>query len=232
MTRPVAIALREVCVRVGMQRVLDGVSAQFARGSMTVVTGPNGAGKTTLLETLAGVRRPESGRVERASGNCEVALLRQRHELRLDVPCTVTEFVALGRWHSMGMWSAWRDADADRLRSALLRLGLLPLAQRQLATLSPGELQRARFAQLMLRDADVVLLDEPFAALDQQATTQLAALLKSWHVEGRTVIAVLHDLAPVSSAFPHTLSMRPRVLPSGEIMELLLPVAVEGVRTA
>ncbi|MFQ6711978.1 ATP-binding cassette domain-containing protein, partial [Bordetella pertussis] len=112
-------------------------------------------------------------------------------------------------------------AETARVHAALRRVGLQELAGRALATLSGGQMQRALFARLLLQDAPLLLLDEPFSAIDAATTDVLLALLREQHAEGRTVIAVLHDLDLVRRHFPRTLLLAGRQVAWGETGQAL-----------
>jgi zinc/manganese transport system ATP-binding protein len=231
-TERAAIALSSVSVCAGERVILENMNLRIPIGSLMAVIGPNGTGKTTLLEALVGLRELACGEVQYGVDQRRMALLRQRHGLNLEMPCTVREFVALGAWSSMGALRKLGTSAQQQVDAALHRLGLVSLAQRTLSQISPGELQRARFAQLLVRDAEVILLDEPFSALDEDVVQLLLSVIRAWHGQGRTVIAVLHDLSQVREAFPVTLRLRRGVEAYGETAQVLgsLPrPAVVGV---
>ncbi|MBV1797795.1 metal ABC transporter ATP-binding protein [Siccirubricoccus sp. G192] len=183
------------------------VSGRFAPGSLTAVVGPNGAGKTTLLRALAGLHRPQEGRIEAAPPGvaARIALLPQQSALDRAFPLGCLDVVLFGLWGESGAFRALpRDARA-RAAAALEAVGLGGFERRPVGSLSAGQFQRVLFARLLLQDAPVILLDEPFNALDARTATDLLALVRRWHGEGRTVVAVLHDLDLVRREFPETL---------------------------
>ncbi|QDJ41188.1 ABC transporter [Bordetella hinzii] len=197
------------------------VSGRFAPGCMTAIVGPNGAGKSTLVKGLAGVLAPMAGRLRR--GRDTVAWLPQAAELERDFPISVLDAVVLGGWRRIGAWRAVGEGETARARLALRRVGLEQLAQRPLQALSGGQLQRVLFARLLMQDAPILILDEPFAAVDGQTTRVLMALLCALNAEGRSVIAVLHDMALVREYFGQTLLLSGRVLGWGPTAEVLAP---------
>ncbi|WP_033453822.1 zinc ABC transporter ATP-binding protein AztA [Bordetella bronchiseptica] len=201
---------------------VHGLTGEFSRGSMTAIVGPNGAGKSTLLKGLAGVLRPLAGALECEAGlRRRLAWLPQASELERGFPITVADMVALGAWGRVGAWRRFDAAETARVHAALRRVGLQELAGRALATLSGGQMQRALFARLLLQDAPLLLLDEPFSAIDAATTDVLLALLREQHAEGRTVIAVLHDLDLVRRHFPRTLLLAGRQVAWGETGQAL-----------
>ena len=204
--REEGIAVRNLSVRYGETYAFEGLTGEFAPASLTAVVGPNGAGKSSLLKALAGIIRPTAGEVICAAAERHrLAHLPQQDELDCGFPISVAELVALGDWRNFGSVRKPPQHLAASVDEALAAVGLLSLADRQIAELSVGQFQRALFARLLLQDADVILLDEPFASLDESTTEDLLHFLQRWQREGRTVVAVLHDLDQVRRYFPSTL---------------------------
>ncbi|WDR02467.1 zinc ABC transporter ATP-binding protein AztA [Devosia algicola] len=182
------------------------LSGTFSHGSMSAVVGPNGSGKSTLLKAIAGVLRPLEGRIVQAGDRRQaMAYLPQRAEIDRSFPADVTDLVALGLWKWRGLFGAIGRHDIKALEAALQAVGLVGFERRGIDTLSGGQLQRALFARVLLQDAKVILLDEPFTAIDEKTVSDLVGLVQRWHGEGRTVIAVLHDAELVRQIFPQTL---------------------------
>jgi zinc/manganese transport system ATP-binding protein len=201
-----AIEVRDLSVGYGQHLALAGVTGEFAPASMTAVVGPNGAGKSTLLKAIAGVIRPMAGQVTCAAlARHRLAYLPQQTELDRGFPITLGELVALGDWRNFGSVREPPRRLAASVHEAVAAVGLEAFINRQIAELSAGQFQRALFARLLLQDADVILLDEPFAALDESTTDQLLSLLQRWRDKGQTIVAVLHDLDRVRLHFPSTL---------------------------
>ena len=198
------LTLHDVSVQRGERWALERVSGEIRRGAMTAIVGPNGAGKSTLLDTLAGQLAPQQGRIERAAG-VTVAYLPQSARIDRSFPIRVGDVVALGAWSRIGLWKALGGGLRREVAEALAAVGLAGCERRVISDLSAGQFQRVLFARLMLQNADLILLDEPFNAVDERTTADLLALLHRWHREGRTVVAVLHDLALVARHFPETL---------------------------
>lgn len=190
-------------------------------GMLVAVVGPNGAGKSTLLKALAGQLKPLAGRIDGLGTPRRVACLQQHSGIDRSFPISVQALALLGLWHEVGALGRYSAAHRRACHEALAAVGLLGFERRAIGTLSGGQLQRALFARLMLQDAPVVLLDEPFAAIDQRTTCDLMALLHRWHAQGKTVIAVLHDLAQVREHFPHTLLLAREPVAWGPTAEVL-----------
>ena len=187
---------------------------------MTAVVGPNGAGKSTLLGALGGSIRRFEGRIERDAAQ-RVAYLPQASDLDRAFPVRVHEMVSLGLWSRIGSWFGLRADEPQRVSQALSAVGLSGFEQRWLGELSAGQLQRVLFARVLLQDAGLILLDEPFNAIDARTTADLLALLPRWRAEGRTVVAVLHDLDQVRAHFEHTLLLARETVAWGPTAEVL-----------
>lgn len=203
-----AITLEEVTVAYRRHPAIHHICGSFPLGVATAVVGPNGAGKSTLLKAICGSLRLDEGRIRFGSGFArgDLGFLPQLAEIDRAFPITVAELAALGHWPRRGWLRRHGPAERDRTFRAIAQVGLAGFEDRLIGTLSAGQLQRALFARLMVQDARIVLLDEPFAALDSRTTTDLLALMRRWHCEERrTVIAVLHDLEAVREHFPETL---------------------------
>ena len=202
----IAITVANIRVAYGRRIALDGVSGTFGAGSLTAVVGPNGAGKSSLLRALAGVQPLRGGDITYSQPiRGRLAYLPQQSELDRDYPITVAELVALGAWRNIGAFRPLSSNLARSIEGAIAQVGLEGFAGRLIAELSAGQFQRALFARLIVQDASLILLDEPFAALDENTTAELIQLIKSWHGEQRTIIAVLHDFDQVRAYFPSTL---------------------------
>lgn len=182
------------------------LSGSFAAGSLTAVVGPNGGGKSSLMAALTGQLPPQQGRLWMApSLQGRVAYLPQVAQIDRSFPVRVLDVVLLGHWGRQGAWRAVTRARSEQAQQALATVGLAELEGRSIADLSAGQWQRVLFARLLLQDAPLILLDEPFAAVDAHTTADLLAVVQRWHDEARTVIAVLHDLDAVRRHFPQTL---------------------------
>lgn len=179
------------------------ISGQFLQGGLYALVGPNGAGKSTLLKGLMGQITPIHGKIHLHIDNAtDLAFLPQQADIDRSFPITVYDLVAMGAWARIGAWGRVNPTEHQRIAQALHTVGLEGFAKRSISTLSGGQFQRALFARLLLQEASLILLDEPFAAVDADTTRDLLALIMQWHEQGRTVIAVLHELDMVRQYFP------------------------------
>jgi len=204
---PRPVSLHGLTLGYGRRTVLRGLCCRFEPGTLTAVVGPNGAGKSTLLRAMAGLLRPREGSVNLNGMDArQVAYLPQQADIDRSFPISVLDMVALGHWPQVGALGGMTAAQWEDARAALAAVGMRAFAARGIGALSAGQFQRVQFARLLLQNAPVILLDEPFTALDAATTEDLLRLVRAWHDEGRTVLAVIHDLDQVRSAFPLCLS--------------------------
>jgi len=201
-------ALRLVDVTVAYDRhpAVHHVSVDIPEGTCTALVGPNGAGKSTLLKAMVGLVRRVHGRIEFPTrSRAKIAYLPQQSDVDRTFPISVLDMVLLGRWNGIGAFGSAGTSDIDAAAHALEAVGLRGFERRPLSTLSAGQFQRALFARMLLQDAEIILLDEPFNAIDMRTTTDLLALVRRWREDRRTVVCVLHDLEQVRAHFPHAL---------------------------
>jgi len=201
MTAP-AIRIENLTVAHGGHPAVHHISGSVAAGSLTAIVGPNGAGKTTLLRAIAGLHPPSGGRVSLAG---RVALLPQAATLDRGFPICCRDVVLLGLWQRVGAFAPMPPGSGERAEEALAAVGLAGFGRRPVGSLSAGQFQRLLFARLLLQDAPILLLDEPFTAVDARTAADLLAIIRRWHGEGRTILAVLHDLDLVRAEFPEAL---------------------------
>lgn len=200
------------------------LSGVFEPHSFTAVVGPNGAGKSTLLKGIMGAMPVDRGAI-RIEGidRRDIAYLPQQSELDRAFPLQILDLVSLGLWRRIGPFRRIAGADLDRAGEALAAVGLEGFESRPVGSLSGGQLQRALFARMLLQDAKVLLLDEPFTAIDTRTTADLLDLVHRWHGEGRMIIAVLHDLDIVREHIPETLLLARQPVGWGRTPEVLTP---------
>jgi zinc/manganese transport system ATP-binding protein len=198
---------------------LDG---RVAKGSLTAVVGANGSGKSTLMKGIAGLLTPMEGSVDKTAG-IRIAYLPQRSEIDRTFPARVVDLVSLGLWPRRGLLGRHTAQDRTDVGRALQAVGLAGFEKRSIDTLSGGQFQRALFARVLLQDADLILLDEPFNAIDARTVDELIALIRHWNGEGRTVMVVVHDLELVRRNFPQTLLLARRKVAWGQTAESLSP---------
>jgi zinc/manganese transport system ATP-binding protein len=196
------------------------LNGALRRGSLTAVAGPNGSGKSTLMKAIAGILTPMAGEIRIAPGQ-RAAYLPQQSEVDRHFPARVYDLVALGLWPRRGLTGWLTRADRADVMAALAAVGLEGFEERALDTLSGGQLQRALFARVLLQDAELILLDEPFNAIDTKTVGDLLGLIRRWADEGRTVMTVVHDMALVRGFFPETLLLARQEIGWGPTKDVL-----------
>lgn len=188
----------------------------ISEGSLTAIVGPNGAGKSTLLKGVTGALAPLEGRVHiDGFHEADIAYLPQQSEIDRSFPISVVDLVAMGLWREMGAFGRLGRALRARVDDAISAVGLTGFERRAIGSLSGGQMQRALFARLLLQDAKLVLLDEPFTAIDAKTMSDLIKLIHDWHADGRTVVAVLHDYEIVRAHFSQTLMLARELVAHG-----------------
>ena len=225
------VALENLTLGYEGRPAIRGLSGAFPAGKLTGLAGPNGAGKSTLLKGLAGVLDPLSGRIDRGGLDwSDIAYLPQDAGLDRQFPITVQELVGLGLWARKGLFGGIGAAERARGAEVIASLGLTGHADRPVAELSGGQLQRALFARVILQDARLVLLDEPFSALDERTAADLVRVVRAWADEGRTVILVLHDLTLARELCDEVLLLAGEALSWGPTPEALTSHALGRAR--
>jgi len=202
----VQLQFRDVTLGYDRHPAVHHLSGEVAPGALLAVIGPNGAGKSTLFRGLVGILKPLAGSIARHGVDArEIAYLPQIADIDRSFPISVFDFVGTGLWRAIGILGGIGKAAREKIAQALSAVGLSGFENRVIGTLSGGQMQRMLFARLMLQDARLIVLDEPFNAIDAKTSADLLLLLKRWHSEGRTVLAALHDMDLVRAHFPETL---------------------------
>jgi manganese/zinc/iron transport system ATP- binding protein len=223
-----ALEVRRLTVSYSAKPVLWDVDAEFPAGALSAIVGPNGAGKSTLLRAALGLVPADAGQAlvlgrpaRTALGS--VAYVPQREAVDWDFPITVREVVEMGRYRSVGWVRRLRRSDRGTVDAALSRVGMTAYARRQIGELSGGQRQRVFLARALAQEADVLLMDEPFAGVDARTEAALLELLAEQRDAGRSVVAVHHDLGTVRRAFDWALVLNVRSIACGPASEVIVP---------
>lgn len=217
-----ALAFQNLTLGYDRLPAVQQLETQISKGTLTAVVGPNGAGKSTLLKGVTGALAPIEGSIELAGfAREDIAYLPQQSEIDRTFPITVMDLVAMGLWREIGSLGWLGEARWSRVKDAIAAVGLTGLERRAIGSLSGGQMQRALFARLLLQDAELVLLDEPFTAIDARTMADLIEVIRTWHQEGRTVVAVLHDHDVVQAHFPQTLMLARELVGHGPTAQVL-----------
>jgi zinc/manganese transport system ATP-binding protein len=207
------------------------LNGEIAAGALVAVVGPNGAGKSTLFRGLVGILKPLAGTIARGGLDIrDIAYLPQTADIDRSFPISVFDFVGTGLWRSTGFFGGIGRSARDKIARALAAVGLNGFENRGIGTLSGGQMQRLLFARVLLQDARVIVLDEPFNAIDAKTSADLLALVRRWHAEGRTVLAALHDMELVRANFPETLLLARGKVAWGATAEVLTAENLQEAR--
>lgn len=200
------------------------LSFDIEKGMVLAVIGANGAGKSSFIKMLLGLMSPLAGRLTWPDGQpSEIGYLAQMTEFDRRFPIRVRDLATMGAWRGMGLWAGMDKSGRARVDAALAAAGVADLANRALHSLSGGQLQRALFARVLMQDAALILLDEPFAAVDQTTEAYLLSIIGRWKAEGRAVVLVVHDLSSVLDHCSHALLLGNGRATFGAVDDVLTP---------
>jgi manganese/zinc/iron transport system ATP- binding protein len=214
------LAVRGLTVSYGEKPAIFSVDATFPANAMSAIIGPNGAGKSTLLKASLGVIPRLSGDV-RVHGipleqaRDRIAYVPQRASVDWDFPTTVIDVVQMGLYRKVGLLGRLTGKMTSRARDCLDRVGMAGFADRQIGQLSGGQQQRVFLARALAQDADLYLLDEPFAGVDAATERAIIDVLKLLKAGGKAVVAVHHDLSTVKDYFDHVFLINVRRIAEG-----------------
>jgi manganese transport system ATP-binding protein len=225
-----AVDVRGLTVRYGEVVALDDATVGLAAGAVTALVGLNGSGKSTLLKAVMGMVRPQSGAVSvlglppaQARRQGLVGYVPQTEDVDWTFPIGVREVVMMGRYGHLGATRRPRAADVAAVRTALERVDLTALADRQVGELSGGQRKRVFVARCLAQEAQVLLLDEPFAGVDRRSESAVTALLRELAAEGRSVVVSTHDLQALPLLADDVVLLATRVLATGRPADVLHP---------
>lgn len=211
-----AIVLNNVTVRYQGAPAIEHLSARFATGQRWAIVGANGCGKSTLLKAAMRLVRCEAGNVHWQNlRRPDIAYLPQQAGIDRNLPVLVQDLVALGLWHELRWWRGLSRAQWARVHAALDQVGMLALARQPITALSSGQFQRVLFARMLVQGARMLLLDEPFNAVDASTTAELLDVLRGCARNGAGIVAVVHDMEQARTHFDHLLHLEKPVPQAG-----------------
>ena len=200
------IEIKNLSVSYGKNKALNNISGVFQPNTLTAIVGPNGGGKSTLVKAIQNQIKIDTGFIRHNCKHiCESGYLPQQSDVDKTFPLTVREVVGMGLWPKLGSFKQYDAGHQSQITEALSRVGLSKLEERRIDSLSGGQFQRMLFARIYLQDASLIILDEPFTAIDVQTCDHLISIILEWHQQGKTILVVLHNLDLVKKHFPETL---------------------------
>jgi zinc/manganese transport system ATP-binding protein len=226
-----ALQFRDLTLGYDRHPAVHHLTGTVEQGSLTAVIGPNGAGKSTLFKGVVGALKPLAGSIARNGFAArDIAYLPQAAEIDRSFPINVYDLVAMGLWRTTGAFGGIGRTDHTAIEAAIAAVGLTGFEGRSIGTLSGGQMQRMLFARLLLQDARMIVLDEPFSAIDERTVGDLLRLVRQWHAERRTVLAATHDIELVRTSFPHTLLLAREPVAWGATREVLTAENLDKAR--
>jgi len=226
-----ALTFRDLTLGYDRHPAVHHLNGAVEAGSLTAVVGPNGAGKSTLFKGVVGTLKPLAGGIERNGFAArDIAYLPQAAEIDRSFPINVYDMVAMGFWRRKGLFGGIDRKDHAAIEAAIAAVGLTGFEERSIGTLSGGQMQRMLFARLLIQDAHVIVLDEPFSAIDDKTAADLMRLVRQWQREHRTVLAATHDIELARANFPQTLLLAREPVAWGATREVLTAENLEKAR--
>ncbi len=228
----VPLSIHDLTVAYHRKRVIWDVEFDIPPGSLVGVVGPNGAGKSTLLKAVMDLVPKVSGRIQVFGDSYRkqqhrVGYVPQRESVDWDFPVDVLDVVTMGRYRQIGWCRPVRKSDREAAMHALERVGLQDFAKRQISRLSGGQQQRTFLARALVQNADLYLMDEPFAAVDASTEKAIVAILKEMQVDGKTALVIHHDLQTVPEYFDYVVLINMRVVAHGPTAEVFTPTNLQ-----
>jgi len=221
----VPIEIHDMTVAYDRRPVLWDVDLSIPAGKLVGILGPNGAGKSTLLKAIMGLLPLASGEVRiwnepLARNRRRLAYVPQRESVDWDFPTSVLDVVTMGRYGALGLFRKPGKLDRQIALDALAKVGMSDFARRQISQLSGGQQQRVFIARALAQNAEIYLMDEPFAGVDAATERAIITLLQELRAQGKTVLAVHHDLQTVPDYFDWLVLVNLRLVAAGPTEEV------------
>lgn len=231
-----AIQVKNMTVAYDATPVVWNVTSHFNAGKLTAIIGPNGAGKSTLLNTIVGLIQPIAGEAKFNIKNKwqtfkevqkHIAYVPQKTAVDWDFPATVLDVVVMGRYVHLGWIKRPKKTDVQIAKEKLEQVGMLEFQDRQISQLSGGQRQRVFLARALAQEAEIYLLDEPFAGVDIKTERVIITLLRKLVLQNKTVVVVHHDLQTVEEYFDEVLFMNKEIVKAGPTEEVFTEEYIE-----
>ncbi|TWT89340.1 metal ABC transporter ATP-binding protein [Stieleria varia] len=224
----IPLSIDDLTVAYHRKPVIWDVGFDLPRGKLIGVVGPNGAGKSTLLKAVLDLIPRASGRIEvfgepYKKNRHRVGYVPQRESVDWQFPVSALDVVTMGLYDKIGWCMPVRQRHRDQAMSALEKVGIAELAKRQISQLSGGQQQRTFLARALVQDAELYLMDEPFAAVDAATESAIVDILRLLRNDGKTAVVIHHDLQSVPEYFDYVVLLNMRVVAHGPVNETFTP---------
>jgi manganese/zinc/iron transport system ATP- binding protein len=221
-----AIEIEDLTVAYREKPVLWDVDLKIPQGVLLAIVGPNGAGKTSLLKSILGLVKIAAGTIlvfgkPYAEQRKRIAYVPQRGSVDWDFPTTALDVVTMGRYGHLGWFKRPGKMEEEMAKEALRKVGMQDFSHRQISQLSGGQQQRVFLARALVQQADIYIMDEPFAGVDTTTEKAIIALLQDLRKSGKTVIVVHHDLQTVKDYFDWVMLVNVRKIALGPVQSTL-----------
>lgn len=223
-----AIEIKHLNVSYYDHLVLNDINLNIPKGVMCAISGPNGAGKTTLVKSILNFIPHLTGSIK-INGNDlkkeidNISYVPQKESVNWQFPTTVSDVVLMGTYRELGWFKRPGKTQKDKANQAMKQLGILDLANKEIASLSGGQQQRVFLARMLCQDADIIFLDEPLVGIDKKSEQIIMNILKQLKEEGKTIIVVHHDLATIEKYFDYLVLVNHKIVTSGYVKDIFTP---------
>lgn len=223
-----AIEIKHLNVSYYENLVLNDINLNIPKGVMCAISGPNGAGKTTLVKSILNFIPHLTGNIK-INGNDlkqeidNISYVPQKESVNWQFPTTVSDVVLMGTYRELGWLKRPGKTQKDKANQAMKQLGILDLANKEIASLSGGQQQRVFLARMLCQDADIIFLDEPLVGIDKKSEQIIMNILNQLKEEGKTIIVVHHDLATIEKYFDYLVLVNHKIVTSGYVKDIFTP---------
>lgn len=214
------IEVHDLTVSYDQSPVLWNVDLSLPSGKLIGILGPNGAGKSTLIKAIMGLVKPTSGYVKIFDKTLQdvrsrISYVPQRESVDWNFPASVLDVVMMGTYGKLGLFKRPGKKEKEIALGCLDQVGMMSFVNRQISELSGGQQQRVFIARALAQEADLYLMDEPFAGVDMATETAIFQLLKDMTAKGKTIIVVHHDIHSAMNYFDWVIMLNLHLVGSG-----------------
>lgn len=223
-----AIEIKHLNVSYYDHLVLNDINLNIPKGVMCAISGPNGAGKTTLVKSILNFIPHLTGSIKINGKDLKkeidnISYVHQKESVNWQFPTTVSDVVLMGTYRELGWFKRPGKTQKDKANQAMKQLGILDLANKEIASLSGGQQQRVFLARMLCQDADIIFLDEPLVGIDKKSEQIIMNILNQLKEEGKTIIVVHHDLSTIEKYFDYLVLVNHKIVTSGYVKDIFTP---------